>query len=242
MRWPLDALDRCWPRASPRPYQAERAIRMRLDADRDDEALALAARLYRRFPHGRDRLRLAGRHCQNRRHRWACVRLLAALTPAHRQRLEQSPAFLERRAGLWARWATWRWRGQDYWRALALQPDHAPTRVATGGFWSTSRTCATLRAELAARRQRCASNDPAYAEVLAAGLAAAGRAAPWRWRCCSPMARERSNDFLWLMNYADVLERAGREAPALRVRRHAWLLAQRAAARPEGPPSRVARP
>jgi hypothetical protein len=31
------------------------------------------------------------------------------------------------------------------------------------------------------------------------------------------------------MNYADVLERTGREAPALRVRRHAWLLAQRAA-------------
>ena len=32
------------------------------------------------------------------------------------------------------------------------------------------------------------------------------------------------------MNYADVLRRTGREAPALRVRRHAWLLAQRAAA------------
>jgi polysaccharide biosynthesis protein PelB len=47
------------------------------------------------------------------------------------------------------------------------------------------------------------------------------------------VAKNRANDFLWLMNYADVLGQLGRDAAALRVRRHAWALAQQAAISPK---------
>lgn len=225
-----DALDRLLAEGEPRPYQAERAIRLRLDADRDDEALALAARLYRRFP--TDAIVFAWLDGIAEQKTPAGLRgLLATLEPAHRQRLERTAPFLERRAGLWARYGEPALARQDYLAALGLRPDHAPTRVAYWWLLVDQQDSATLRRELA-RAGSAVRRDPAFAEVLAASwqLLDEPRQA---LALLQPQARERSNDFLWLMNYADVLERAGREAPALRVRRHAWLLAQRAAASPK---------
>lgn len=226
----LDALDRLIASGQPQPYQAERAIRLRLDAGRDDEALALAARLYPRFP------------VDNIVYAWldgiagqkspvGLRTLLAALTPGHRSRLEQSAQFLERRAGLYVRLGDVALARADYTRGLTLQPDNAPLRVAYWWLLVDQQDTATLRAELSARGSAARANL-AYAEVLGAA---------WQMldeprmalALMQPLARERSRDFLWLMNYADVLERTGREAPALRVRRHAWLLAQRAAAAPK---------
>jgi hypothetical protein len=222
----LDALDRLIAQGKPQAYQAERAIRIRLDAGRDDEALALAARLYPRFPV--DNIVYAWLDGIAQQKSPVGLRaLLAALTPEHRQRLEQSAQFLERRAGLYTRLGDMALARADYTRALAQQPDNAPLRVAYWWLLIDQQDVPTLRAELSARGSAARSNL-AYAEVLAAG---------WQMldeprmalALMQPMARERSRDFLWLMNYADVLERTGREAPALRVRRHAWLLAQRAA-------------
>jgi hypothetical protein len=222
----LDALDRLIAQGKPQAYQAERAIRIRLDAGRDDEALALAARLYPRF--AVDIIVYAWLDGIAEQKSPVGLRaLLAALTPEHRLRLEQSAQFLERRAGLYTRLGDMALARADYTRALALQPDNAPLRVAYWWLLIDQQDVPTLRAELSARGTAARSNL-AYAEVLAAG---------WQMldeprmalALMQPMARERSRDFLWLMNYADVLERTGREAPALRVRRHAWLLAQRAA-------------
>ncbi len=223
----LDALDRLIAQGKPQAYQAERAIRIRLDAGRDDEALALAARLYPRF--AVDIIVYAWLDGIAEQKSPVGLRtLLAALTPEHRQRLEQSAQFLERRAGLYTRLGDMVLARADYTRALVLQPDNAPMRAAYWWLLIDQQDVPTLRAELSARGTAARSNL-AYAEVLAAG---------WQMldeprmalALMQPMARERSRDFLWLMNYADVLERTGREAPALRVRRHAWLLAQRAAA------------
>ncbi len=226
----LDALDRLIAQGKPQAYQAERAIRIRLDADRDDEALALAARLYPRFPV--DNIVYAWLDGIAEQKSPVGLRaLLAALTPAHRARLEQSAQFLERRAGLYTRLGDMALARADYTRALTLQPDNAPLRVAYWWLLVDQQDVPTLRAELTARGSAARANL-AYAEVLAAGwqLLDEPRMA---LALMQPLARERGRDFLWLMNYADVLERTGREAPALRVRRHAWLLAQRAAAAPK---------
>lgn len=225
----LDALDRLIAQGKPQAYQVERAIRIRLDADRDDEALALAARLYPRYP--QDNIVYAWLDgIAEQKNPVGLRTLLAALTPAHRARLEQSAQFLERRAGLYVRLGDVALARADYTRALSLQPDNAPLRVAYWWLLVDQQDVPTLRAELGARGTAARANA-AYAEVLAAGwqLLDEPRMA---LALMQPLARERSRDFLWLMNYADVLERTGREAPALRVRRHAWLLAQRAAAAP----------
>lgn len=222
----LDALDRLIASGKPKSYQVERAIRIRLDAGRGEEALALAGRLYPRF--AIDQVVYAWLDGIAEQKSPVGLRtLLAALTPAHRAKLEQSVTFLERRAGLYARLGDVALARADYTRALALRPDSAPLRVAYWWLLIDQQDVPTLRAELAARGT-VARADLAYAEVLAAG---------WQMldeprmalALMQPMARARASDFLWLMNYADVLERTGREAPALRVRRHAWLLAQRAA-------------
>ena len=222
----LDALDRLIASGKPKSYQVERAIRIRLDAGRDEEALALAARLYPRFPI--DQVVYAWLDgIAGQKSPVGLRTLLAALTPAHRAKLEQSVTFLERRAGLYARLGDVALARADYTRALAMRPDNAPLRVAYWWLLIDQQDVPTLRAELSARGTAARANL-AYAEVLAAG---------WQMldeprmalALMQPMARGRANDFLWLMNYADVLERTGREAPALRVRRHAWLLAQRAA-------------
>ncbi len=223
----LQALDRLIASGKPQAYQVERAIRLRLDADRDDEALALAERLYPRFPV--DQLVFAWLDgIADQKTPVGLRTLMATLTPAHRARLEQSATFLERRAALYTRLGDVPLARADYTRALGLQPDNAPLRVAYWWLLVDQQDVPALRAELSARGKAARANL-AYADVLAAGwqLLDEPRLA---LALMQPLARERSRDFLWLMNYADLLERTGREAPALRVRRHAWLLAQRAAA------------
>ncbi len=225
----LTALDRLIASGKPQTYQAERAIRLRLNTDRTAEALALAAQLYRNFP--ADAIVYAWLDAIAQQKSPTALRvLMTALLSEQRGRLEASPVFLERRAGLYTRLGDTQLALTDYRQSLALRPDDASTRVAYWWLLVDQQDASQLRAELA-QLGSDARRDPAYAEVMAAAwlqldeprLALA---------LMQPLARTRANDFLWLMSYADVLERAGREGPALRVRRHAWLLAQRATARP----------
>jgi hypothetical protein len=163
----LDALDRLIAQGKPQAYQVERAIRIRLDADRDDEALALAARLYPRYP--QDNIVYAWLDgIAEQKNPVGLRTLLAALTPAHRARLEQSAQFLERRAGLYVRLGDVALARADYTRALSLQPDNAPLRVAYWWLLIDQQDVPTLRAELGAAAQPRAPTL-AYAEVLAAG-------------------------------------------------------------------------
>jgi len=222
-----DALDRLLAQGTPEPYQAERAIRLRLDDGRLAQGLALAARLYPRFPvDGVVYAWLEGLNDQPQP--TGLDTLLAVLTPDHRARLERSVSFLERRAALQARLGRTALALADYRRALQIQPDSSGTRVAYWWMLLDQQDAPALRAELAARGTRV-RRDPAFAEVMAAVWQLLDE--PQRaLALMQPMARGKANDFLWLMNYADVLERSGREAPALRVRRHAWLLARQVTA------------
>ena len=156
--------------------------------------------------------------------------MMGALQPNHRRRLEVLPTFLQRRASLYARFGETRLALKDYRESLSLNADDTSTRIAYLWLMVDQQNANQLRAELA-QLGSGTRRDPAYAEVMAAA-----------WQMLNeprlalafmqPLARAHANDFLWLMNYADVLERSGSEAPALRVRRHAWQLAQRATARP----------
>ncbi len=228
-----DALDRLIASGKPQSYQAERAIRLRLDNNRISEALQLAAQLYPRFPD--DKILYAWLDAVEAQKTPIGLRgLLAALLPQHRQKLEASPDFLARRASLLVRLGDIDLARADYQQVLALRPEHAHTRVSYWWLLVDQQDKTALRGELA-RRGRAARGDAANKEIYGEVMAAAWQLLDEPQLALAALqgaARGRVNDFLWLMNYADVLDRTQRQSQALRVRRHAWLVAQRAAAKP----------
>ena len=222
------ALDALLAKGSPASYQAERAVRLRLtegqDTARNASAMRLAASLYVRFPD--DNLVFAWLDAiDNQKTPVGLRALLAALQPAHRQALEASPAFLAQRAGLYARLGSSSdvlLARQDYQRSLALRPDNAPTRSAYWWLLLDQQDSRALRRELA-QVDRSVLKNSSYADVLSAAWQQLDE--PRRaLALLQPLARTRSQDFLWLMTYADVLDRSGYGPAALRTRRHAWLL------------------
>lgn len=228
-----DALDRLIASGKPQSYQAERAIRLRLDSNRISEGLQLAAQLYPRFPD--DKILYAWLDAvEAQKSPGGLLGLLAALLPQHRLKLEASPDFLVRRASLFVRLGDITLARADYQQALVLRPEHAPTRVSYWWLLVDQQDRAALRSELA-RQGRAARGDAANREIYGEVMAAAWQLLDEPQLALTALqsaARRRVNDFLWLMNYADVLDRTQRQSQALRVRRHAWLVAQRAAARP----------
>ena len=220
-------------------YQAERLIRYKLDAGESAQAFALADRLFRSLPPDDDfvlawldvvrAVPVSGAPGGQGRGA-ALAQLLATLTPGHRARLEKRLEFLERRADVQASLGDRASAMRDYRAALVLRPEQSSSRIALWWLLVDGREQVALRRELGLYQDRVRA-DPAYREVLAAAWVALEE--PRRALVfLQPMARERKDDFLWLMNYADVLERSGMASPAVRVRRHAWLLAARAAAAP----------
>ena len=246
-----DALDLLIARGKLESYQAERAIRLRLDANQTALALALAAQLYPRFPE--DRILYAWLDViESQKSPTGLRDLLAALPPDQRKRLERSPSFLERRAGLFQRLGDIALALRDYQQSLALRPGHSPTRLSYWWLLVDQRDRVTLRAELA-RAGRTSSADSTGSTGSTGSTRNMGRidaiqeeafsdvrAAAWQLldqpqmalAAMQGVARKRANDFLWLMNYADMLDRSGRASQALRVRRHAWFVASRAVAQP----------
>ena len=223
------ALDQVIANGKPEIYQAERAIRVRTDSNRLAEALRLAAQLYARFPD--DKIVFAWLDAISaQKNPVGLAELMQGLLASHRRTLEASPTFLERRAGLYTRLGNMALAKRDYALALLLKPDNPPVRAAYWWLLVDQRETALLRSEIG-RVNAVQRRNAVYSEVLTAAWQLLGEPR----QALALMQREtkaRSNDFLWLMNYADVLDTADRQSAALRVRRHAWLLSQRAAARP----------
>ncbi len=223
------ALDQVIAYGKPEIYHAERAIRVRTDSNRLAEALQMAARLYARFPE--DKIVFAWLDAISAQKSPAGLAdLMQTLRASHRKTLEASPAFLERRAGLYVRLGNMALAKRDYALALLIKPDNPPLRAAYWWLLVDQRETALLRSEIG-RVNAVQRRSAVYNEVLTAAWQLLGEPR----QALALMQREtktRSNDFLWLMNYADVLDTADRQTAALRVRRHAWLLAQRASTRP----------
>ncbi len=223
------ALDQLIANGTPQSYQAERAIRLRIDANRVPEALQLAAQLYKRFPE--DKIVYAWMDALgSQKTPTGLAGLMAALTESHRRSLEASATFLERRGGLYAVLGKVPEAKRDYIRALQIKPDNPSTRTAYLWLLIDQQDRNQLRIEIA-QLSRSEQRNPAYNEVLTALWQLLGEPRQ-ALALMQNVNRVRANDFLWLMNYADVLDTADRQSAALRVRRHAWLLAQRASARP----------
>ena len=223
------ALDQLIANGTPQAYQAERAIRLRIDANRVPEALQLAAQLYRRFPE--DKIVYAWMDAlSSQKSPVGLSSLMAALTQAHRRNLEASATFLERRGGLYAVLGNVADAKRDYIRALQIKPDNPSVRAAYFWLLIDQQDRNTLRKEIA-QLSRNEQRNTVYNEVLTAAWQLLGEPRQ-ALALMQTVSRTRANDFLWLMNYADLLDTADRQTAALRVRRHAWLLAQRAAARP----------
>ena len=223
------ALDQVIANGKPEIYQAERAIRVRTDSNRAAEALQVAAKLYGKFPE--DTIVLAWLDAISAQKSPAGLAdLMLALGASHRKLLEASPAFLERRASLYVRLGNIMLAKRDYTQALSIKPDNPPLRVAYLWLLVDQRETALLRSEIG-RLNALQRLSPLYNEVLTAAWQLLGEPR----QALALMQRQnkvRGNDFLWLMNYADLLELADRQTAALRVRRHAWLTASRASVRP----------
>ena len=224
------ALDELLMGTQARAYQAERAVRMRLNADEFEQAALLAESLYPRF--AQDGVLYAWLDALSAQKQPAGLRdLLAALQPAHRARLEKTPAFLNRRAELYVRLKEPLLAKLDYQRSLALQPRHRATRVAYLWLLIDSKDTAVLGLEVR-QLARSEQRQSVFVDVMTAAWQVLNEPKE-AFALMQMVAKTRANDFLWLMNYADVLTQLGRDGGALRVRRHAWLLAQQAATGPK---------
>ena len=222
------ALDEVLAGSKAKIYQAERAIRLRLDADEFAQAALLAQRLYPRFP--QDSVLYAWLDALSAQKNPSGLNgLLLTLLPAHRTQLEKSPAFLNRRAELYVRLNEPQLAKLDYQRSLSLQPANRATRVAYLWLLLDTKDTALLRAEVS-KLARAEQRQNALIDVMTAAWQVLDEPKE-AFALMQVVAKSRANDFLWLMNYADVLAQLGRDAAALRVRRHAWVLAQQAASR-----------
>ena len=165
----------------------------------------------------------AGQHDQA-----ALRRLFEALSPAQERALQSNAQFFVLRAQFHRETGELKLALADLQRAAALSPT-TDNKLSVLWFLVDHQLRGELRRELAARATE-ARADKAYAGVFAAGYLALGepkRALPFMTQQLSVSAE----DYLWLLGYADTLEQAGDAAMALRMRRHAWVLA-RGAQRP----------
>ncbi len=225
----LQALDQVMAIGKPQAFQVERAIRLRLDIGSFADAAQLAAKMYPRFPQDNlvyawiDAISAQGPPT-------GLASLLSQLEPAHRARLEKLPVFLNRRAGLYVRLNDFAMAKQDYQRSLSLRPGDRPTRAAYLWLLIDQQETMALQSEIN-KLSNTEKSNAAFNQVLTAAYQLLDQ--PQRALVLmQQVAKSRGTDFLWLMNYADVLDRLDRQPQALRVRRHAWPLAQRAAQRP----------
>ncbi len=224
------ALDELLLGTKARAYQAERAVRLRLDADEFMQAAELAEKLYPRFP--QDGILYAWMDALSAQKEPAGLRrLLAALQPAHRANLEKSPTFLNRRAQLYVRLNEPTLAKLDYQRSLSLQPANRATRIAYFWLLIDSKDTALLRAEIA-KMARAEQRQGVFSDVMTAAWQILDEPKE-AFALMQMVAKTRAGDFLWLMNYADILGQLGRDAAALQVRKHAYGLAQQASKNPK---------
>ncbi len=149
----------------------------------------------------------------------------SALVPADLARLAKTSAFLERRAGLQVALGDKRAGVADYRAALGLGSG-AGARIGLWWLLTDLGDKAALRQEMAQSRSAVRAL-PDHWEVLGAVHLLLGeprQALSYYTKIAGDKALKKDQDFLWLANFADVLEQSGEASLALRVRRHAHVL------------------
>ncbi len=119
----------------------------------------------------------------------------------------------------------------DLERAIAIAPQNAELKTALAWLLIDSRDLPALRRQLELTARGAEENRDLWS-LQAAGwttLGDARRALPFFAR----LARDKPDDYLGLMGYADALEQAGQAGESARVRRQAWVVVRKLHA--EGP-------
>jgi predicted Zn-dependent protease len=213
-----------------RDYQVDRFLRYYLDSDNPSEAQALAKRIYPLVTDEtlRTSVALAWLDAVVLAPQRASLQAwMVGVGDAPLASLLKNPQVLSRRASIYAAVGDKALAAADYRSALAIRP-HSPTQVSYWWLLIDMADTKTLRAELASAGVP-ARKDPAYLEVQGAAWQVLGESRKAIGFYQQQTAQSgKANDFLWLTNYADVLEQAGEAALALRLRRHAFSLLTRA--------------
>jgi hypothetical protein len=163
-------------------------------------------------------------------------RLFASVTEAEAARLAGTAYFFVLRANRLAQQRETARALADYKRALAINPSDIGIRTALLWFLIDTKQLAELRRTMRAYAREASSHREYWAPYAAGHLALEEqRKALGYFR---REVRDKKEDYLWLLNYADTLEAAGEASMAWRVRRHAWHVVR--AAR-ERDPQRFAR-
>ena len=168
----------------------------------------------------------------------AMRRLLAKVPPEQEQELAATnPAFLILRADYRAMTGSPKLAEEDYRAALKLDPPNRYARIGLTFLLINQLELAKLRAEMPAAMKMAETDSEMHAVLGSAWIALdePERALPYLAR----KIKSNPNDYLWILNYADALERAGQADMAWRVRRHAWLVVRQAEEEKRRPPIEI---
>ncbi|MGZ8154428.1 MAG: tetratricopeptide repeat protein [Burkholderiales bacterium] len=202
-------------------------------APRQPEAAArLAEAAYLRYDSPDMLLTALGLHSQ-RRDFGAMRRLFAGMSPEMERRLSANPGFLVLRADYRASTGSPQLAEADYRQALRIDPSNRYARTGLIYLLIDRRDLAPLRREMP-MLTKLAQDDPELQGTLGSAWLALDepeRALPY----LAAKVKSNPDDYLWLLNYADALERNQQSDMAWRVRRHAWFKIREAAAKKERP-------
>lgn len=187
---------------------------------RSREAAHLAELAYRKYGDRAMLLRALGLYAA-RHDLVAQKRLFAKAEADHNPGIMGDPRFILARAQYLQASGDFQAARADYRRAVTLA--HDDPQITRDVLWSLveAHDAPDLRDVILRIHARGAQRTPAYWGALAAAYDVLGR--PQRAVFYySRELRGHRNDFLWLLNYADALDRNRQAAQAWRVRRHAW--------------------
>ena len=214
-------------RGNAKPFDFERLAQL-LRQRQPEESARIAEGLWRNF-RNIGGLMVALEIYNDRRDLVQLRRLFESIGPAEETRLRDNSYFCQLRAAYLQASGQPRLALADYARALTLSPNNTELRITVLWLLIDAKLLPELRTQLQAWATM-ARGTAAYWDVYAAAYVTLGeprRALPFLAR----QAANRSQDYLWLVNYADTLEETGDAAMAWRMRRHAWHSARAQLAR-----------
>lgn len=200
-------------------YQLERLVTL-LREDSPAAAAELATRQWEL--HRSPRLLLLALEIHMRDSNPATARaLLARLSAEEAAALEKETSFLRLRADVLRESGDLAGAIKDIRKAIGRSPADVSLNAHLLWLLIEARERKPLIAELG-RRHPAALDEPGLWDAMAAGyvfLSKPASALPYY----AKQASSRKDDYLWLSNYAQVLEDAGQADMGWRLRRHAWL-------------------
>ncbi len=203
-------------------------------APRHPEAAArLAEAAHERFYSPELLLTALGLHSQ-RRDFVSLRRLFSTMSPKTEKELSANAGFLLIRADYRAATGSPELALADYRETLRLDPHNRYARMALIYFLIERRDLAALRAELPLAVE-LAEKDPDFQGVVGSAwltLDQPARAVVY----FREAVKRNPDDYLWLLNFADALDRNLQRDEAWRVRRHAWVKIREAVEKKERPP------